>query len=139
MLQSARTQWSHMSIQQVQAVLATHPDTRLAYVFGSVARGRAHLDSDVDVAVQMGRPLDSVRRLQLIEELALATGRPVDLIDLDTVGEPLLGQILKHGQRIAGDRAAHVAMMSRHVYAMEDFVPYVTRMLKERRRAWTSR
>jgi len=126
-----------MAIQQIQTTLAAHPDIRLAYVFGSVAQGRARPDSDVDVAVQMSKPLDTALRMQLIEELALATGRPVDLIDLQTVGEPLLGQILKHGKQVAGDKAAHVDMMSRHVYAMEDFVPYVTRMLKERRRLWT--
>ena len=125
-----------MAIQQIQNALALHPDIRLAYVFGSVAQGRARPDSDVDVAVQMPKPLDSALRTQLIEELALATGRPVDLIDLQTVGEPLLGQILKHGKRVAGDKTAHIAMMSRHVYAMEDFVPYVTRMLEERRRLW---
>ena len=126
-----------MAIQQIQTTLAAHPDIRLAYVFGSVAQGRARPDSDVDVAVQMSKPLDTALRMQLIEELALATGRPVDLIDLQTVGEPLLGQILKHGKQVAGDKTAHVGMMSRHVYAMEDFVPYVTRMLKERRRLWT--
>jgi len=125
-----------MAIQQIQNALALHPDIRLAYVFGSVAQGRARPDSDVDVAVQMPKPLDSALRTQLIEELALATGRPVDLIDLQTVREPLLGQILKHGKRVAGDKTAHIAMMSRHVYAMEDFVPYVTRMLEERRRLW---
>ncbi|TAM33507.1 MAG: nucleotidyltransferase domain-containing protein [Rhodanobacter sp.] len=118
-----------MAIQQIQTVLASHPDIRLAYVFGSVAQGRETPDSDVDVAVQMSKPLDSALRMQLIEELALATGRPVDLVDLQTVGEPLLGQILKHGRQIIGDQAAHVAMMSRHVYAMEDFMPYVNRML----------
>lgn len=118
-------------------MLASHPDVRLAYVFGSVAQERARPDSDVDIAVQMPKPLDSALRMQLIEELALATGRPVDLVDLQTVGEPLLGQILKHGKRVTGDKTAHVAMMSRHVYAMEDFMPYVTRMLKERKRLWT--
>jgi predicted nucleotidyltransferase len=125
-----------MTIQQVHAVLSSHPDIRLAYVFGSIARNRARQDSDLDVAVQAEKPLDSAMCIQLIEDLTLATGRPVDLVDLQTVGEPLLGQILKHGQRIIGDQAAHVAMMSRHVYAMEDFMPYVNRMLEERRRAW---
>lgn len=125
-----------MSTLQVQCVLATHPEIELAYVFGSVAQGRARMESDVDVAVQAAKPLDAALRMQLIEELALATGRPVDLIDLHTVGEPLLGQILKHGKRVIGTPTAHANLMSRHVYAMEDFVPYVTRMLEERRRAW---
>lgn len=125
-----------MTIAQVQSVLATHQDIQLAYVFGSVASGRARPDSDVDVAVLLDRPLDSARRMHLIEAIALATGRPVDLIDLHTVGEPLLGQILKHGKRLVGDNTAHAEMLIRHVYAMEDFVPYVTRMLDERRQAW---
>jgi predicted nucleotidyltransferase len=127
-----------MTIQQVHAVLSSHPDIRLAYVFGSIARNRARQDSDLDVAVQAEKPLDSAMCIQLIEDLTLATGRPVDLVDLQTVGEPLLGQILKHGQRIIGDQAAHVAMMSCHVYAMEDFMPYVNRMLAERSRATTA-
>lgn len=127
-----------MSALQVQHVLATHPETELAYVFGSVALERARPESDVDVAVQAGKPLGTTLRMQLIEELALATGRPVDLIDLRTIGEPLLGQILKYGKRIVGSPAAHAGLISRHVYAMEDFVPYVTRMLEERRRAYRS-
>lgn len=126
-----------MTIEQVQRVLTAYPEIELAYVFGSVAQDRARLESDVDVAVQTAKPLGTALRMQLIEGLALATGRPVDLIDLHAVGEPLLGQILKHGKRIIGSTAAHASLMSRHVYAMEDFVPYVTRMLEERRRAWT--
>lgn len=125
-----------MSVPQVQAALATYPGIRLAYVFGSVATGRARPDSDVDVAVLMEHPLDTMHRMQLTETLALATGRPVDLIDLHAVGEPLLGQILKYGRRLIGDNSAHAEMLIRHVYAMEDFMPYVNRMLEERRNAW---
>jgi len=32
-------------------VLGQHPDIRLTYVFGSVAAGTEHSDSDVDLAV----------------------------------------------------------------------------------------
>jgi len=49
---------------------------------------------DMDVAVLTTSPLDMERRIQLIADIASATGRPVDLIDLTTVCEPLLGQIL---------------------------------------------
>lgn len=48
----------------------------------------------MDVAVLTTSPLDMERRIQLIADIASATGRPVDLIDLTTVCEPLLGQIL---------------------------------------------
>jgi hypothetical protein len=59
------------------------------------------------------------------------------LVDLRTVGEPLLGQILKHGRVTEGEVTDLTALMQRHVYAMEDFMPYVERTLEERRRAWT--
>lgn len=73
--------------------------------------------------------------MQLIEDITtLATGRPVDLIDLARVGEPLLGEIVKHGQRILGSNAELAELRLRHVYLNEDFVPYVKRMLDERNR-----
>ena len=71
-----------MSIQQVQAALAKHPEVELAIVFGSVARGEARRDSDVDVAVQLSTPLGADEKMELIADIAAVTGRPVDLIDL---------------------------------------------------------
>jgi len=125
-----------VSIQQLQAALAKYPQIELAIVFGSIARGEARRDSDIDLAVQLPTPLDVEQKMQLIANIAAMTGRPVDLIDLRTVGEPLLGQILKHGQRIRGEAADLAPLMQRHVYAMEDFMPYVERTLEERKRAW---
>jgi predicted nucleotidyltransferase len=125
-----------VSIQQVRSALARHPEIELAIVFGSVARGEARRDSDVDVAVQLPTPLGTDEKMQLIADIAAMTGRPVDLIDLRAVGEPLLGQILKHGQQVRGEAADLAPLMQRHVYAMADFMPYVERMLEERRQAW---
>lgn len=124
-----------MSIEQVTAALAAHPDIELAFVYGSVARDQARRDSDVDVAVQASAPLDADEKMRLIEDIAAATGRAVDLVDLRVVGEPLLGQILKHGRQIRGEPADRALLMQRHVYAMEDFMPYVERTLAERRKA----
>lgn len=101
-----------------------------------MAAGTARADSDLDIAVDAGRPLDAAAKARLIEMLAAATGRAVDLIDLRTVGEPLLGQILKHGCRIVGSAADQAELIRRHVFDAEDFLPYVERMLRERRRAW---
>lgn len=89
----------------------------------------------IDLAVQMATLLGTDDKMQLVADIAAATGRPVDLIDLRTVGEPLPGQILKHGQRIRGDAVDISLLMQRHVYAMEDFMPDVERMLEERKRA----
>jgi predicted nucleotidyltransferase len=118
-----------------KAVLA-HSGLRLALLFGSCALGKERPDSDVDVAVDMGGVMAVEQHLSLISDLALATGRAVDLIDLRTVGEPLLGQILQSGRRIGGEHAVHAQYITRHVMDVEDFVPYQERILRERRQAW---
>lgn len=125
-----------MSIEQLKTVLSRETDIDLAIVFGSVARKTAGSQSDVDIAVKAKTSLDTQHKMRLIEDLAAATGRPVDLIDLRTVGEPLLGEIIRTGQRILGSDAEFAELTLRHIYANEDFVPYLKRLLKERNAAW---
>lgn len=105
-------------------------------VFGSVARGTARADSDLDIAVQAAQRLTTSQKMRLTGDLAVAMGRPVDLIDLRTVGEPLLGQILKHGRLLLGSADAHGCLLSRHLLDAADFLPYAQRIVDERRRAW---
>lgn len=112
------------------------PGIRQAWLFGSVAAGTATAGSDLDVAVDAGRPLGVKERVALIEALALCSGRPVDLVDLKTAGEPLLGQILTRGVRLLGSDADYAELLRRHLFDAEDFQPYVSRMLRERRQAW---
>lgn len=117
-------------------LLAQLPEPRLVVVFGSVAKGSAGLSSDLDLAIGCRQRLPVTLRHQLVEWLAEHTGRPVDLIDLITVGEPLRGEILRHGLRLHGSDEAWAELALRHVYDMEDFVPLLQRTLKERRQRW---
>lgn len=120
----------------IQAALAPHPEIRQAILFGSLATGQGRHDSDVDLAIDAGQPLEMQAKMKLMAELAERTGRPVDLIDLQTIGEPLLGQILKHGKRILGEDGLYAELIKRHVFDEADFMPYYRRILRERRRAW---
>jgi len=120
----------------ITAVLARHPHIDLAILFGSLAAGTARPDSDLDLAVAGAAPLSPVEKRALIADLAENLGRPVDLIDLATVGEPLLGQILRHGRRVLGSDERYARLLSRHLFDMADFAPYRSRILAERRRAW---
>lgn len=124
------------SIAKIKQVLAAQQDIRFAIVFGSLATGTERFDSDVDEAVDAGMSFSANSKMDLIAELALATGRPVDLVDLRSVGEPLLGQILQHGKRIIGDDSRYAELISRHLFDQADFVPCLNRILAERRQAW---
>jgi len=123
----------------LKGTLAEHGGIRLALLFGSHATGRATANSDLDLAVRTTAPLEAAEKIALIEKLAESTGMPVDLIDLKRVGEPLLGQILKHGVRLMGTDTDYAALLSRHLLDAADFLPYRNRILAERRRAWIGR
>lgn len=121
---------------RIRRVLAQHDGIRLAILFGSLANGRATPQSDLDLAVLTGAPLSAETKMALIGDLSEAIGRPVDLIDLRVSGEPILGQILKHGVRLLGSDSDYAELLKRHLFEEADFMPYRRRILAERRQAW---
>jgi predicted nucleotidyltransferase len=121
---------------QLREVFAYFPKIKLVVLFGSVASGHQRPDSDLDIAVAAEDALTVEDKLSLINSLAERTGRPIDLIDLNRVPEPLLGQILRHGRRIMGSDTLYGKLISRHLFEQADFMPYRTRVLAERRTAW---
>lgn len=79
-----------------------------AWLFGSVARGTARPDSDVDVGVlyreSPPRSLEGIRQVFGIEEeLAEATGHPVQVVDLNHAPVDLIVRVLRDG-RLLVDR-----------------------------------
>jgi len=125
----------HPIDDSLREVLADYPQLELAILFGSCATGRAGPNSDLDLAVQADKPMDAELKLSLITDLAEHFGRPVDLVDLRTAGEPLLGEIFK-GRRILGSDATYARLLTRHLLDVADFLPYRERILRERRKKW---
>lgn len=121
---------------RIRQALSQQGGIRLAILFGSLASGRATPQSDLDLAVLMDAPLSAGVKMDLTGKLAEMSGRPIDLIDLRSAGEPLLGQILKHGVRLLGSDAAYAELIKRHLFEEADFMPYRRRILAERRKAW---
>lgn len=121
---------------QLAHLFAQQSSIQLALVFGSAARGTLLPESDVDVAVLAHHPLSATEKHALIEHIALATGRAVDLIDLATVGQPLLGQIVRDAKLLKGRDSQFASLMTRNALDEADFMPYVTRLLQTRRAAW---
>ncbi len=120
----------------ILAAIGTQPCIALAILFGSLATGKGRAESDLDLAVDAGRRLTCDEKMALISELAARTGRPIDLVDIRSIGEPLLGQILRHGKRIAGSDTLYGDLIRRHLFDQADYLPYRNRILAERRQAW---
>ena len=123
----------------LKKILARFATIDLAIVFGSVAKNQAGAESDLDIAINTQTPLSVKEKIEIISALAEATGRPIDLVDLREVGEPLLGQIVQHGQMIIGSPTQKAALLSKHLMDAADFSPYQTRILAERRNAWINK
>ena len=75
---------------------ASLPEVRLAVLFGSMARGQARKDSDVDLGLLL-KPVSRRERLHVEAELARAAGREVDFINLDEAPPLLRFEITRDG------------------------------------------
>ncbi len=132
----AASQSAQIIDAQLKEVLSHFPKIVFAMLFGSVALGRQRAESDLDIAVAAKETLTTHEKIALVSALADCTGRPIDLIDLKRVSEPLLGQIVRHGRRLLGSDTLYGELISRHLFEQADFMPYRTRILAERRMAW---
>lgn len=113
--------------------LYNQPLIHFAILFGSFAKQTNSPTSDIDLAIELDKPLTTKMKLHLLQSLSELTDRNIDLIDLKTVGEPLLNQIIQHGKMIKGTKAKYIDLTIKNVNMMQDFAPYIQRTLKERR------
>lgn len=127
------------SIDRAIEWLARRDGLRLGLLFGSAARGELRPDSDLDIAVLGAHVLVPEEKRALIEGLARHSGRAADVVDLATIGEPLLGRILSEGRRLFGSDEDFAALVVRDLFEKADFLPYQQRILEERRRKWIGR
>jgi hypothetical protein len=85
--------------QKAEAVFKTHGVAR-ASVFGSVARGTASEKSDVDLLVAFSRPKGMIAYSRLVDDLASALGREVDVLTEESINPHLRPHIMKDVQII---------------------------------------
>jgi predicted nucleotidyltransferase len=106
-----------------------------AYLFGSVAEGRSHRESDVDVGVLLDRdvfPSDAARfdaRLRLIGQLSAALGRDVDVVVLNDAPPQFARRVVTTGDRfVEHDAAADRAFRRLTLSRAADLEPFLKRM-----------
>jgi hypothetical protein len=71
------------------------------YLFGSVARGDARVDSDVDLLVEFERAVGLLQFFRVQQRLSELLGRPVDLVMKDAIKPQLRARILAEAVRAA--------------------------------------
>jgi predicted nucleotidyltransferase len=107
-------------IRRLRERLSAWPDLRGAWLFGSVARGEAHKESDVDLLIVADdlEPPDLHERLsQLQADVRVWTGNDLQLVEHSPTSwrelvrskNPLVEQIRLDGIALAGDNAALLA------------------------------
>ena len=111
------------------AFLETQPDIAAAYLFGSLAQGRATPRSDIDIAIllkrvpkQLGGATD--RQLRLMDVFRGFADREVDVVILNTAPPVLKDQVLRYGRRLYEcDRQARIEFEVRAGQEYVDAIP----------------
>ena len=116
---------------RIADLLSANADVAAAYLFGSMARGTAGPDSDVDLAVLFTAPppqtLDSAR-FALAGELEAALGAPVDLVVLNDAPVDLSIRVLRQGHLVVDrDRSARIGFEVRTRNEAFDLEPMLAR------------
>ncbi len=119
--------------QQINQWLSKQTSIRFAILFGSFAKQTDTQESDIDLAIELNKPLTADTKLSLLQTFSELSNRRIDLIDLKTAGEPLLNQIIQHGKVLKGTKADMIQLSIKNVNMMQDFSPYLKRTLAERR------
>lgn len=86
--------------EALRAGLAAEPSVRLAYLFGSQARGDAGPNSDVDLAVWTEPRLSLIELGAVAERIGRAIPVPLDLVDLRETPPLLARQVVAEGEAL---------------------------------------
>src|SRR5262245_16415594 len=128
-----RQQWESEVISFLTSALAP----AAIYVFGSVAKGTARADSDLDVAVLVPNRIPATRLFQLGNDPGARLSRPVDRIDFATAPETLQAEILRNGRLIAeADPAARATLIMRALSRYQRLNEEQARLREMHRRRW---
>lgn len=112
--------------RQIRQIYESDREVAAVYVFGSNATGRAHAQSDIDLAILFERRLPRwesyKRREKHFALLARALKTEPDVVDLEEVNLILLLEILQHGVIvIENNHERNVGFRARKIVECLDF------------------
>ena len=116
---------------QIAACFKKRPEVVAVYLFGSVATGKYHQGSDVDIGILLDRsaPEDHAKELDRCHrELSRQLRKDVHLLRLNAAGETLMRQIYLKGRCILAYRTRTLAIFNMAMVSrIADFAYYQRR------------
>jgi len=107
-------------------IFRQYPDIQAVYLFGSLANGKTHPESDLDLAIIPSSREIHQRRLDLLADLARQGFENVDLVFLDTDDIVLKFEAIHQNRLIYQtenfDRGSTFSLVIRQYF---DFLPYL--------------
>ena len=119
--------------EKINAVLERFPEVQCCFLLGSAAAGTLRPDSDIDLAVACRELMTPEAKMALLEALAAALPREIDLTDLRAVSGTYLRHALSGKLLLCRDVSVKAELMTAMVYDQEDFQPLRRRMMDARR------
>lgn len=92
-------------LKKVVQAVCDHVDKEClrVYLFGSWAQGHALPTSDLDIALDTGRPIETPIFMKIADALdELPTLRKIDLLDLQSVDQEFRVRVLREGVLVYG-------------------------------------
>lgn len=131
---------THSVVEALRAYFDTRSDGIVcAWLFGSVARGTARPDSDVDIAILCERdppPTLDASAPAMGGDIEAATGLPVDLVILNRAPVDLIHRVLRDGVLLVErDRDARVRFEVKARNEYFDLKPHLDRYRRVAERA----
>lgn len=125
-------------IQQIVNWLKNAEEIELAILFGSYAKGTENSQSDVDLGIRLVscEAMSAKEKMNYFFDLEKLLKTNVDLIDLKTVGQPLLSEIIKHGKLLKGNKTQYAELAIKNINTTQDFMPAIDSMMATRRMRW---
>jgi len=121
-------------IEKIRLYFNNRSEVIAVYLFGSYAKGRQQMDSDIDLAILISQNYISRQnelRRQYIIDLSRILRKDLHLVIMNSAGEDILAQIFKYGQCILNQNSDLLARFKMITYAMiVDFAFYKNIMKK---------
>ncbi len=126
-------------LDRLPDVFRSYPAIDAVYVFGSAAKGRLNIDSDLDIGIVGRCTAIREKKIDILADLAKAGFCNVDLVFLDVEDIVLRFEVVKHNKVIYKSKDFDPNdFFSKTLRMYDDFLPFLKVQREALKRRWAS-